>query len=173
MPVKDCSVLAEEKEKDFYMLVLGKNKEMKAKPSKGKTSYNAPLSEHLRMKWKINYAEGLGIIKAKTSGLMSWDDKKKLCEEMLTAGRNKNVKAFLVDHKETSFGLSILEIDSLPDMFRNIGFDFKDKMAILINPDSSNISLFNFLQDVFTLSALQVKVFTDHEEATAWLKKKI
>ena len=91
---KDCSILAEEKEKDFYMLVLGKNKEMKAKPLKGKTPHNAPLSEHIRMKWKIDYAEGLGIIKAKTSGLMSWDDKKKLCEEMLAPGATKTSRRF-------------------------------------------------------------------------------
>ena len=57
-------------------------------------------------------------------------------------------------------------------MFMKIGFDFKDKMAILINPDSSNKPLLSFLQNVFFLSSLQIKLFSDLEEATAWLKKK-
>jgi hypothetical protein len=144
---------------------------MKDAPSQAKTHCSTRLSEHIRMKWTIDYVEGQGIIKARTSGLMSWDDKKKLCEEMLAAGRKKNVSAFLVDQKETSFGLSVLEIDRLPDMFRNIGFDFKDRMAILINSDSSNSALFSFLQDVFTLSSLRVQIFTDQGEATAWLKR--
>jgi len=77
-----------------------------------------------------------------------------------------------MDQKETSVGLSILEIDSLPDLFRKIGFELKDKMAIVINLDSSNKALFDFLQNVFTLSSLRVCVFTSFEEAAAWFKKK-
>ena len=145
---------------------------MTATPSRTKTPYNTQLSEHIRMKWKIDCVEDQKIIMAKTSGLMSWSDKKKLCEEMLAVGREKNIRAFMVDHKSTSLGLSVLEIDRLPEMFRSIGFDVTDKMAILINLDSSNSALFSFLQDVFTLSSLRVQVFTDIEEATAWLKAK-
>jgi hypothetical protein len=145
---------------------------MKTTSSEAKTCPNTQLPERIRMKWEIGYVEDQGIIKAKTSGLMSWNDKKKLSEEMLAAGRTKNVNAFLVDQKETSFGLSVLEIDRLPEMFRNIGFDIKDKIAILINSDLSNTPLFKFLQDVFSLSSLSVRVFTDTDEATAWLKKK-
>jgi hypothetical protein len=138
---------------------------------------NAPhvtqMPEHIRMKWKIDYVEDQGIIEAKTSGLMSRDDKKKLCEEMLAAGRQKNINAFLIDQKETSFGLSVLEIDRLPEMFRSIGFDIRDKIAVLVNSESSNKPLFNFLQNVFTLGSLQLCVFTDSQEATAWLRKRV
>ena len=124
------------------------------------------------MKWEIDYIEDHGIVKAKTSGQIGWNDKIKLSEEMLAAGRAKNANAFLVDHKETAFGLSVLEIDRLPDTFRSIGFSEKDKMAILCSPESPNKDLFVFLQNVFTLSSLQIRVFTDPDEATAWLKKK-
>ena len=93
-------------------------------------------------------------------------------EELLAAGRQKNVNAFFVDKKETSFGLSVLEIDRLPELFRNIGFDIKDKVAILINSDASSKPLFDFLQNVFTLSSLRVCVYTNAEEAIAWIKKK-
>jgi hypothetical protein len=145
---------------------------MKTAPSEAKKHGTAPLPEHIRMKWEISCVEDEGIIKAKTSGLMSRDDNKKLVEEMLAAGRKKNISAFLVDQKETSFGLSVMEIDRLPDLFRELGFEIKDKMAILINPDSSNKALFDFLQNVFTLSSLRVQVFADPNEAAAWLKKK-
>lgn len=124
------------------------------------------------MKWEIDYIEDYGIVKAKTSGQIGWNDKIKLSEEMLTAGRRKNAKAFLVDQQEAAFGLSVLEVDRLPEMFRNIGFDIKDKVAILINPDSTNRELFKFLQNVFTLGSLRVQVFTDPDEATEWLKAK-
>jgi hypothetical protein len=124
------------------------------------------------MKWEIDYIEDHGIVKVKTSGQIGWKDKIKLSEEMLAAGRMKNVNAFLVDQKDAAFGLSVLEVDRLPDTLRNIGFSEKDKMAILFNPDSSNKELFVFLQNVFTLSSLQIRVFTDPDEATVWLKKK-
>jgi hypothetical protein len=167
---KDCSVLAEEKRKNV-LLVRGKNKKMKVTPSKAKLRYSTQLSEDIRVRWKTDCDEEQGIVKVKISGLMSWDDKKKLCEEMLAAGRKKNISTFLVDQKETSFGLSVLEIDRLPEMFRNMGFEIKDRVAILINSDSSNNALFSFLQNVFTLSALRVQIFTDQGEATAWLKR--
>jgi len=124
------------------------------------------------MKWEIEYIEDHGIVKVKTSGQMEWNDKIKLSEEMLAAGRAKNANAFLVDQKDAAFGLSVLEVDRLPDTFRSIGFSNKDKMAILVNPDSPNSNLFTFLQNVFTINSLQIRVFTDPEEATAWLKKK-
>jgi hypothetical protein len=145
---------------------------MKPAPSEAKTRGTDPLPEHIRMKWEICCVENDGIVKAKTSGLMSCDDKKKLWEEMLAAGRKNKINAFLVDQKETSFGLSVMEIDRLPDLFRKIGFELKDKMAIVINLDSSNKALFSFLQNVFTLSSLRVSVFTDSEAAAAWLKNK-
>jgi hypothetical protein len=125
------------------------------------------------MKWEIDYIEDHGIVRVKTSGQIRWNDKIKLSEEMLAAGRQKNANAFLVDQKEAAFGLSVLEIDRLPETFRNIGFSVKDKMAILVNPESPNKNLFTFLQNVFAINSLQIRVFADPEEATAWLKKKL
>ena len=86
---------------------------------------------------------------------------------MLAAGRKNNVNTFFVDQKETSFGLSVLEIDRLPSMLKEIGFSPNDKLAILINHDLLKGDLFKFLQNVCLLR------FNDAEKATAWLKKKI
>ncbi len=124
------------------------------------------------MEWEIDYIEDHGIVKAKTSGRIGLKDKIKLSEEMFAAGRQKNANSFLIDEKDAAFGLSVLEVDRLPDTFRNIGFSEKDKMAILVNPESQNSNLFTFLQNVFTLNSLQIKVFTNPDEATVWLKKK-
>lgn len=125
------------------------------------------------MKWEIDYIEDYGIVKAKTSGQTGWNDKIKLGEEMLAVGRLKNANAFLFDQQqEAALGLSVLEIDRLPETFRNIGFGIKDKVAILINHDSTNREMFDFLQNVFALSSLRVQVFTDPDKATEWLKAK-
>jgi hypothetical protein len=124
------------------------------------------------MKWKINYTEGQGVVKVKPSGQMNWDDKKKLGKEMLAAGRKKNINAFLLNQKHTAFGLSVLEINRLPAMLSDIGFGPKDKVSILLNPDSIKGSLLEFLQNILSLSPLQIKVFIDPKKAAAWLKQK-
>ena len=124
------------------------------------------------MKWEINYVENRRIVQVKPSGQMSWDDKKKLGEETLAAGRKKNVNAFLLNQKETAYGLSVLEINRLPAVLRDIGFGCKDKVSILLNPDSVKGNLLEFLQNVLSLGPLQIKVFVDSEKATAWLKAK-
>ena len=124
------------------------------------------------MKWEINYVEGRRIVQVKPSGPMSWGDKKRLSEETLAAGRKMNVNAFLVNQKETAFGLSVLEINRLPAVLRDAGFGYKDKVSILLNPDSIKGSLLEFLQNILSLCPLQIKVFIDRQKATDWLKKK-
>jgi hypothetical protein len=133
---------------------------------------NNHSSEQGRLKWQIDFIEELGIVRVKTKGLMDWEYKRKLCEEMLAAGRKNNMKAFLVDQKESVFGLSVLEIDRLPVVLKDIGFTQQDKLAVLVNPDSLKDDLFKFLQNVCVLKSMQIRVFDDAEKATTWLKKK-
>jgi hypothetical protein len=123
------------------------------------------------MKWKISYIKNRGIIQVKTSGQMSWEEKKKLTEETLAAGRKKKINAFLVNQKETAFGLSVLEINRLPSLLKDIGFNSEDKISILLNSDSIKERLLGFLQNILSLSPLQIKVFIDREKATAWLQQ--
>ena len=145
---------------------------MTAAQPKERNSENVNSSEHARLKWQIDFDQERQIILVKTRGLISWEDKKKFSEEMLAAGRKNNVNTFFVDQKETSFGLSVLEIDRLPSMLKEIGFSPNDKLAILINHDSLKGDLFKFLQNVCSLNSMQIQVFNDNEKATAWLKKK-
>ena len=124
------------------------------------------------MKWEIDYIKDHRIVKAKTSGQIGWEGEIKLIEEMLVVGCRKKTNAFLVDQKEAALGLSVLEVDRLPETFRNIGFGANDKMAILYNHESPYNKLYTFLQNVFTVNLLQIRIFTDSEKATSWLKKK-
>jgi len=145
---------------------------MTATQPKEMNAENVNSSEHSRLKWQIDFDQERQILLVKTSGVISWEDKKKLNKEMLAAGRKNNVNAFLVDQKETSFGLSVLEIDRLPSMLKEIGFSSNHKLAILINQDSLKGNLYKFLQNVCLLRSMQIRVFNDTEKAAAWLKKK-
>ncbi len=145
---------------------------METTPSETLTLCGSVTPGRTQIKWKIEYIEGHRIIQAKTSGRLSRGDIKRLIEEILAEGRQKNVNAFLLDQRETTLGLSVLEIDRLPEMLSEIGFGPGDKAAVLVNPDSFKNTLLKFLQDVLSLSSLQIRVVSDFEKATAWLEMK-
>jgi hypothetical protein len=122
------------------------------------------------MDWSVYYLEQDGLVFAKTSGLINWDKNKRLNEELLSIGRKYGSGRFLIDHRDGTLNLSILEIDNIPKMFKEIGLCPRDMMAILYNADSSRSSEFVFFQNVSLLASLQVKIFTDKEQALDWLK---
>jgi hypothetical protein len=45
-------------------------------------------------------------------------------------------------------------------------------VSILLNPNSIKGSLLEFLQNILSLSPLQIKVFINRQKATDWLKAK-
>ena len=122
------------------------------------------------MDWSVYYLEQDGLVFAKTSGFINWEKNKRLSEEVLSTGRKHGAGRFLIDHRDGVLNLSILEIDDVPKMFKEIGLCPADKMAILCKPDSSHGSEFVFFQNVSQLASLQVKIFTDKEHALDWLK---
>lgn len=122
------------------------------------------------MEWSIHYLEEDGIVFVKTQGYSTWGPHKKLTEEALELGRKKGVHKFLVDHRDMVLGLSVLEIDDLPKMFKGIGLCPEDKTAILYDPSVPHSSGFTFLENVSRLSSLRFKIFSDKDKAIAWLK---
>jgi hypothetical protein len=155
------------------MLYRGIKKEDENRTASGIIGFDDPfLQRTAPMTCQVDYLEDNGIVKVKTSGAVSPDDKKKISQEAITAGRGKNVFAFLFDQQESQSGLTVLEIDQIPRMLREIGFKPSDKMAILVNPNSMSSGLFKFSENVFYLSSLQIRIFVDTDEATSWLKTK-
>ena len=122
------------------------------------------------MDWSVYYLEQDGLVFAKTSGLINWEKNKRLSEEAISTGRKYGSSSFLIDHRDGMLNLSILEIDGMPKLFKEMGLCPSDKMAILYNADSSHSSGFVFFQNVSQLASLQVKIFTDKEQALNWLK---
>ena len=122
------------------------------------------------MEWSVYYLEEDGLVFAKISGLINWDKNKELSEEILSTGRKYGSSRFLIDHRDGTLSLSILEIDDIPKMFKEVGLCPSDRMAILYKPDSFHSSEFVFFQNVSQLASLQIKIFTDKEQALDWLK---
>jgi hypothetical protein len=122
------------------------------------------------MEWANDYIEKDCIVYMKTSGPADWEGNRKMCEKALAVGRSNGSQRFLVDHRNLEHGLSTLQVDDLPRMLKQIGVAAQDKIALVFDPSSPISESFSFFRDSAFLESLQVRNFTDPDEAIAWLK---
>jgi hypothetical protein len=124
----------------------------------------------LAMEWTIDYLEKEGIVRAKTSGVMDWDEHKRFAEELYPFAKKQGVHKILIDFREMRPKFTILQIDDLPNMLREAGVGPEFKIASVYDPASPHGHEFRFFNDVATLLRIKVKQFVDPNEALAWLK---
>jgi hypothetical protein len=93
-----------------------------------------------------------------------------MAQKALAAARHHETKKVLVDHRLLQSNLTILQIDDLPKLLKEIGVGPEYKVAILFDPMSPRSGDFKFFQNVSIISSLQFKVFSEHGEAIEWLK---
>ncbi len=122
------------------------------------------------MDWTIDYLKEGGIVHAKMSGLVTWDENKKMDEELFSFARSNGAHRFLLEHSKIEHNLSLLQIDDLPKLLKEFGLGAEDKLAVLVNPSSPYSKELKFFEDVSRLALLQVRHFTDFEQAVNWLK---
>jgi hypothetical protein len=120
------------------------------------------------MKWEIEHKDG--IVFVKTSGLITWDENKLMAQEAFTAAKHHCTKKVLVDHRLLQANLTVLQIDDLPKLFREIGIGPEYKVAILFDPESHRSGNFTFFENVSIISSLQFRVFSELAKAIEWLK---
>ena len=122
------------------------------------------------MEWKIDYLEKDGIVLVTTSGIATWDESRKLTEEAIELGRSRGSSRFIVDNRNLESTLPTLQVDKLPEMFKQAGLTSEDRMALVYESSSPLKNTHKFFRDVAFLASLQVRLFTDIDEAIAWLK---
>jgi hypothetical protein len=122
------------------------------------------------MEWAFDYLEKDRIVTAKITGLMDWDSHEKFAQEMFAfASKNKSHK-ILIDFFEMTPNFTILQIDDMPKLMREIGFGPEFRIAALYNPSSPKSNEFTFFKNVASIMSLRVQQFSDKEKAIAWLK---
>lgn len=122
------------------------------------------------MNWTIDYLKKDGIIHAQMSGIVTWDENKKMAEEVFSFGCSKGAHRYLLEHPQIELNLTVLQIDSLPNLLKELGLRTEDKLAVLIDPTSDYDEELKFFEKVSRLASLQVRYFTDFEKAISWLK---
>ena len=122
------------------------------------------------MDWTIDYLKGYGIVSAKLSGVMTWDEHKKFAEELFPSARKQGIYKILIDFRDVTPSFTILQIDDLPKLLIDLGIGPEYKIAAVHDVSSPKKSEFDFFRNVATIMQLRVQQFANKEEAMAWLK---
>jgi hypothetical protein len=122
------------------------------------------------MDWTIDYLEKDRIVHVTVSGIMDWDEHKRFAEELYPSAKDRGFHKILIDFRQMQPKFTILQIDDLPDMLREIGVGPEFKIASVYDPTSPYAHEFKFFNSVATLLKIRVKQFTDTDEALNWLK---
>jgi hypothetical protein len=93
-----------------------------------------------------------------------------MTQDAFAAAKRNGTKKVLVDHRLLQTNLTILQIDDLPNLFKEIGIGPEYKVAILFDPASPRSGNFTFFENVSIISSLQFRVFSEPAEAIEWLK---
>jgi hypothetical protein len=124
------------------------------------------------MKWTIEYLEKDGIVAAKITGVMNWEEHRKFAEELYPLASKKGCNRILIDFWEMTPDFTVLQIDDLPKTLKELGVGPDMKIAAIFNPSSPKTNDHTFFKNVATIISLRVELFAGRDEAIAWLKAK-
>ncbi len=122
------------------------------------------------MDWKIDYLEKDAIVSAKITGVMTWDEHMKFAQELFPHAIKLVAHKILIDFREMTPKFSILQIDDLPKLLKEIGVGPEFRIAAVHDPSSPYSHEFTFFRNVATITQLKVKQFPDADEALVWLR---
>ncbi len=122
------------------------------------------------MEWTMDYLEEDSIVLVKLLSPINLESTKQLCIEANLLARKHQSHRYLIDHRGVDVVMSVLDIDKIPGIFREVGADFEGKTAILLDSSAPKSNLFSFLKNVLGLASMHFELFSDKDEATAWLR---
>ena len=122
------------------------------------------------MDWTMDYIEDGDIVYVKILNPISLEGTRQICIEANSLARQHQSHRYLIDHRGIDIILTILDIDKIPGIFKEVEADFDGKTAVLLDPNEPKRNLFSFLKNVLRLTSMHFELFSDKVKAIAWLK---
>jgi hypothetical protein len=121
------------------------------------------------MEWNIDYHQEYSTVLVKVLSPADFEGIKQLCIEMDLLAREHNTHRYLIDHRGVDVTISVFELDQVPEMLKEIKADFEGKVALLMDTSAPKKNLFNFLKNVLNLESMRLELFSNKDQAIAWL----
>ena len=120
------------------------------------------------MEWKVEYLAAENILYVKTTGILTSGSANEMVKEIVSAVSRFQCKRQIIDHRETTFALTVSEYYQRPRINQEIGISRTWKIAMVfkeLNQDT------HFMETVFMNRGFTFRVFQDIAEARAWISK--
>ena len=122
------------------------------------------------MGWTVDYLEDDDVVLVRLLSPLKIEDLKMLLQNMTTLAVEHHSHKYLVDHRGIAAGMSVLDLEKVPEIVKDIGVDPEAKVVILVDPSAPHGNLFTFVKNVLNLASIQIKLFYNKDEALTWLK---
>lgn len=122
------------------------------------------------MPWKIQLIDNPPAVAVEASGPMKLALVKELAAEALGEAASHELHKFLVDDREMVPDLSTLELHQLPDILERMGLGKRDRVAVVYCERSPKAEDFRFFENTAINRGFDIRLFTDLNQATDWLR---
>jgi len=121
------------------------------------------------MRWTIDYDGAMEVIRTMVSGDMTAEGLKAMTAELLHESRRRDNYRVLCDCRHVRSAVDASEIYRDPRRFRELGLMSYHMVALVHAPALPGDSMFSLLEERCQTSGLNVKAFTDNDQAVLWL----
>jgi hypothetical protein len=118
------------------------------------------------MEWTIEYIAVENILYIKTRGVLTAESANAMVKEAVQAMEAHQCNKQIVDHRETTFALNLLEYYERPAVNQQIGISRSWKIAMIFKELNEQTY---FMETVFRNRGFDFHQFADIKEAKAWL----
>jgi hypothetical protein len=119
--------------------------------------------------WHLSYAANEGIIRSTVTGRVTIHAALKMVSEALLRAAEVGADRFFVDYSGAAISVSTIEIYDLPMKLMALGAGHSIKVAVLPPRDAKAADDFRFFEARMANNALQLRLFSQMEEAISWL----
>lgn len=121
------------------------------------------------MEWRIEYVLNEHLIYVKTHGVLTAESANVMVGEIVKAAACHQCDRQIVDHRETSFALSLFDYYERPEVNSKIGISSKWMIAMVFKELNADTL---FMETVFRNRGYNFCQFDDLEEARKWVLMK-
>ena len=122
------------------------------------------------MPWQTRLLEPERIVESTFSGLLSPAELVAGFTASVALGKQSDILLFLADCTALEGGHSLLDVFSLLNMFESVGLDRRVKEAVLLGKSTPAADRLEFYETACRNRGYTVRLFSDRDEAVAWLK---
>lgn len=123
------------------------------------------------MAWMKSGVGAVGeIIIKKVSGELEHDRVMRLVRELAVDAASYPDRNILLDYRDTTAAdKSMLDIMKISAEIKSFQFFFTNRVATVIPPDEKRYEVTNKMKACLVIMGFEYEVFTDYDEALAWL----